>query len=167
MILVTVGSHMAFDRLVRTVDEWARERSRDDLFAQIGPGEFTPRHMEWSRFLDPAELAERMAQATLIIAHAGMGTIISALELGKPILVLPRREDLLETRSDHQFATARQLQAQGRVHAAFDEKDLRSMLDRAEPFTAPARITALASEDLISTVRDFIEVDVYRRRGTG
>lgn len=37
MIFVTVGTQVQFDRLIRTVDEWAGARARSDIFAQIGP----------------------------------------------------------------------------------------------------------------------------------
>jgi hypothetical protein len=37
MIFVTVGTQGQFDRLIRTVDEWADARGRTDLFAQTGP----------------------------------------------------------------------------------------------------------------------------------
>jgi len=58
-----------------------------------------------------------------------MGTIITALELDKPILVMPRRGDLGETRNDHQLATARRLHALGLIEVALDEAELRSRLD--------------------------------------
>ena len=104
MIFVTVGAQMAFDRLVRTVDEWAATRGRKDVFAQIGPTEWRPRHIEWVAFLPPEDFRKRVADATMVVAHAGMGSIITALELGKPILVMPRRGHLQETRNDHQVA---------------------------------------------------------------
>ena len=97
---------MAFDRLVEAVDRWAAERGRTDIFAQIGPSEMRPEHLEWTRFLEPAEYRSRIEEATAVVAHAGVGTILIALELGRPLLVLPRRASLGETRSDHQVATA-------------------------------------------------------------
>ena len=40
--------------------------------------------------MSPEEYQRRFAEADLIVGHAGMGTIIAALELGKPLLMLPR-----------------------------------------------------------------------------
>ena len=93
MIFVTVGAQMPFDRLVRAVDEWAGQSGTRDVFAQIGTTDLRPRHIEWVSFLQPAEFLERVRAARLIIAHAGMGSILTALGLGKQILVMPRRGD--------------------------------------------------------------------------
>ena len=56
--------------------------------------------------MSPKECTDRMVAADAIIAHAGMGTILTALEMGKPLLVMPRRAELGEHRNDHQLATA-------------------------------------------------------------
>ena len=53
-----------------------------------------------------------------------MGSIITALELGKRIIVMPRRADLGEHRSDHQVATAKRFAEQGRIEVAFNEREL-------------------------------------------
>ena len=37
MIFVTVGTQLAFDRMIKAVDEWAGARGRTDVFAQVGP----------------------------------------------------------------------------------------------------------------------------------
>jgi UDP-N-acetylglucosamine transferase subunit ALG13 len=105
VIFVTVGSSEPFDRLVRAVDEWAGLRGRSDVFAQIGHSDYQPKHIQCSKFLDPSEFRTRFNNAQFVVAHAGMGSIITALEIGKPIVVMPRRAHLGETRSDHQVAT--------------------------------------------------------------
>src|SRR5262245_61048293 len=132
MIFVTVGAQMPFDRLIRAVDEWAATCGRSDIFAQIGPSNYRPRHIRATRFIDPPEFRERVEAARVVVAHAGMGSILTALELGKSIIVMPRRGDLKETRNDHQVATARHLLAQGRVLVAFDEQQLLELLDQTE-----------------------------------
>ncbi len=71
----------------------------------------------------------------MVIAHAGMGSIISALEIGKPIVVMPRRGSLRETRNDHQVATAERFGSRGRVIVADDHKDFAAKLDYALTLT--------------------------------
>ncbi len=155
MILVTVGGQVAFDRLVRAVDEWAAERGRDDVFCQILDGAYEPRHAAWVRALPAAEFHDRLLGADVVVAHAGMGTILTALEHAKPVLVLPRRADLGEQRNDHQLATARRFREQGRVHVALDEHELRAALDRVDELTAAPRIGDRASEELLEAIREF------------
>jgi UDP-N-acetylglucosamine transferase subunit ALG13 len=156
VIFVTVGAQMAFDRLVRGVDEWAAARGRRDVFAQIGPTEWKPRQIEWTKFIDPAEFRRRVSEATVIVAHAGMGSIITALEAGVPILVMPRRGHLSETRNDHQVATAERFLALGRVAVAMDEHELPAKLDQLGSLTAAGRIGSTASASLLNAIRAFI-----------
>jgi UDP-N-acetylglucosamine transferase subunit ALG13 len=106
VIFVTVGTQVAFDRLITAVDEWAGAAVGREVFAQIGPTRLRPRHIEYAPFVSPQECTERMLAAKAIVAHAGMGTILTALEMGKPLLVMPRRAALGEHRNDHQLATA-------------------------------------------------------------
>jgi UDP-N-acetylglucosamine transferase subunit ALG13 len=157
MIFVTVGSQMAFDRLIKAVDQWAAQSGRSDLFAQIGPSDFIPRHMEWTKELRPAEFRKRLMDATAIVAHAGMGTILSALELGKPLLVMPRRGDLRETRNDHQIATAKRFEEQGRLAVAYDEAALSEKLDHLALLKPGKPIDHRASPELLQRLRNFVD----------
>jgi len=161
MIFVTVGTELPFDRLVRTIDEWARRQNRTDVFAQIGPSTWRPRYVEWAHFLDAAECRERMASARLVISHAGMGTIVKARELGKPILVMPRRAEFNEHRSNHQLDAMKQLAAQGSVVTVMDEKELLEKLnnlDKLDSFPSATRISQHAPRQLLELISNFIEL---------
>ena len=156
MIFVTVGSADPFDRLIRAVDEWAGTRGRKDVFAQIGNSRYEARHIEAVQFLSPSEFRERVRAAHLIVAHAGMGSIITALEAGKPIIVMPKWAKLGEHRNDHQVATAKRFGRKQGIIVANDENDLVSKLDREQLLSAPATVLSGASPELISVVRTFI-----------
>jgi UDP-N-acetylglucosamine transferase subunit ALG13 len=157
LIFVTVGAQMPFDRMVHAVDEWARARGRDDVFAQIGASEAPPRYVRWAKFLDPPDFLAMYRAAELVVAHAGTGSILQAMELGRPVLVMPRRAALRETRNDHQIATAERFHAMGRVPVAWDERDLVEQLDRATSPEAPGRLLGPhASPELLSAIRGFL-----------
>ncbi len=156
MIFVTVGTQLPFDRLIGAVDAWAGRTGRDDVFAQIGPSKLRPRHITFAPFIEPAEHRRHTQEAEVIIGHAGMGTILGALELGKPVVVMPRLARLGEHRSDHQVATADRFGARADVTVAPDEHALAGILDRLEQLHAGRRISGVASDRLIQTLRDFI-----------
>ena len=164
MIFVTVGGQLPFDRLVRAVDEWAGARGRTDAFAQIGRGAYRPRHLEWTELLGPAEFAQRARAASCIVAHAGMGTILTALEHGKPLVILPRRAALHEQRNDHQLATAERFRGRAGVRVALDERELAQALDELGELAPGERIGARASDELLARLRAFA-AGVQRRRG--
>lgn len=156
MIFVTVGAQMPFDRLVKAVDEWARENRRDDVFAQIGHTEYRPSSIRWTDFLDPDEFKRKYETARVIVAHAGTGSIITALQLGKPVLVMPRRGDLQETRNDHQVATSQQFCRFESVAVAWDEKELVTKLEGIDSLRGSRRIESYASRELVGAIREFI-----------
>ena len=159
MIFVTVGTELPFDRLIKAVDLWAQETGRTDIFAQIGDGGWEPQYLRFNHFLDPYDFAERFRSADAVVAHAGMGTILSALQHTKPILIMPRRSSLGEQRNDHQVATARRMLRMGKVNVAFNETELRLKLHRLNELTVCNPIGPFASEDLLSAIRDFIWSD--------
>ena len=147
---------MPFDRLIGAVDAWAAARGRSDVFAQIGATPLRPRHVQFADKIEPAEFRRRMVEATAVVAHAGMGTILTALECGTPILVMPRLGRLQETRNDHQVATAERFKALGRVVVAMDEHELPAAMDRLAELERRPTIQAQASPELLAAVRAFV-----------
>ena len=156
MIFVTVGDQMAFDRLISAMDQWALSRGRDDVVAQIGEGSFLPRSLEWKRRLSPEVFSAEIERAELVVAHAGIGTILACLAQQKRLVVMPRRAHLKETRNDHQVATTRHLAQRGLVEVAEDEKELFRKLDESDGIDSRARFSATRRPPLVRALRDFI-----------
>lgn len=147
---------MPFDRLVRAVDEWAGACGRTDVIAQVGASDYRPKHLEWHASLEAETYARMIQEASVIIGHAGMGTIITALEHRKPLVVLPRRGDLMETRNDHQVATARRFAERGTVHVAMDEEELLEHLSRVDDLPAPPPTRSSSLPGLLQAIRSFV-----------
>lgn len=157
MIFVTVGAQMPFDRLVKAVDQWACSHGRHDVFAQIGPTDYIPTGIQWTNFIDPEDFKRRFKAASVIVAHAGTGSIITALEFGKPILVMPRRASLRETRNDHQVATAEHFRRFPSVMVARDEVELVSEMARITGIQGIQSVGSNASPELVGAIREFID----------
>ena len=159
MIFATVGTQLPFDRLIRTLDAWASQNPQTEVFAQIGQTEYIPRHMQWERTISAETFREKLVECHTVVAHAGMGTIISAVELGKRVLVMPRRADLNEHRNDHQLATVERLRHLGGLEAAEDRIALERLLDaygHLDCSTGGDGDRGLAvSEQLIGKIRTF------------
>jgi UDP-N-acetylglucosamine transferase subunit ALG13 len=129
VILVTVGTQLPFDRLIQAVDRIAPELD-EPVFAQVGKTDYVPQHMEWVAAIAPADFERRFATASRVVAHAGIGGILTARRLGKPVILFPRRAEFGEHRNDHQLATAAHL-ADGRtILVAQNEDELRALLKR-------------------------------------
>jgi UDP-N-acetylglucosamine transferase subunit ALG13 len=160
VIFLTIGTHEPFDRLVKAVDEWCLTTGNREVFGQItDKGVYRPTCFEWVGRIEPETFEKKCAQADFLIAHAGMGSIITAMTLAKPIVVLPRRGHLSETRNDHQFATARKLQGKPGIFVAMSEAELPAVLDELVACRGAVHtrtIGPFAEERLIDTLRNFI-----------
>jgi UDP-N-acetylglucosamine transferase subunit ALG13 len=160
-IFVTVGAQIPFDRLIVAVDAWAADSSeKHKLFAQVGEQGFRPAHMEFAELLEPQEFKQRVLWADALVAHAGMGSILTALQYGKPILVMPRLGRLKETRNDHQVATAQRFREMEKVAVAMDETEISARLDGLAALERAEQISDRASGELIATLRNFIHAKV-------
>ena len=155
MIFVTVGTQLPFDRLISTVDQWAG-RTGEPVFAQVGPSQRTFENLDTIPFLSPEEADRKFSEASVIIAHAGMGTIFTALAARKPLLVLPRQGRLGEHRNDHQMATARRLSDRGLVTVAWTEEELERRLEAIHDIQPNAPISEDAEDSLLDAVRGFL-----------
>jgi UDP-N-acetylglucosamine transferase subunit ALG13 len=157
VIFVTVGTQGPFDRMIRPIDAWAARTQREDVFAQIGRGAWQPTQLEWVESLDAREFRRRVETADLVISHAGMGTILTALELGKPIVVMPRRAALAEQRNDHQIATVRKLDELGLATIAADERELALLLGDLGRAKASRPERSAARTQLLAALRGFLD----------
>lgn len=159
MIFVTVGTQLAFPRLMQTVAAFAADNPGQTIVAQTGPDATEYAGIECHQTLSMAAMAKRVEQADVVVAHAGMGTILSALAVNTPVIVMPRRVSFGEHRNDHQTATAERLKSLPGLTVAVDAVALRQLLDaRAWVRTSAASPTAPAA--MIANVSRFIQEGV-------
>jgi UDP-N-acetylglucosamine transferase subunit ALG13 len=147
---------MPFDRLVKALDKWAAANPDVTVVAQTGETQFVPEALECHAFLAPEKFAACQMNAEVIVSHAGMGAILSAGMLGKPLIMMPRRHALGEHRNDHQMATARRFEGRPGIHVAWDEGALAALLDRRRDLAAAPELSHHASPELLSAIDDFI-----------
>lgn len=156
MILLTVGHQMPFDRLVGWADEWARHHPDKDVLAQVGESSHRTEHMRTVPYLSPAEFEAALQHADTVIAHAGTGTILKALYLGKPLLVVPRLAMYGETRNDHQVGTALHFAEQGLLQMADTQQGFNACMEGLADFRPRHSVGSLASAQLLACVSSFI-----------
>jgi UDP-N-acetylglucosamine transferase subunit ALG13 len=157
VIFVTVGTQLPFERLVGTVDSWAGARSpRPDVLAQVGNGRTDYAHVRCERTLDGERYAQAIAAARLMVAHAGTGSILNALEQGVPVIVFPRDDRFGEHRDDHQKQTARQMERMGLVSVAWTESELVAMIDREFAKPPAPRKPRTRNTELVDYLRGWL-----------
>lgn len=155
MILVVTGTQLPFDRLIKMLDEIA-PKLNEEIVAQVNGSNYLPRHINTIDLLPPDEFDKLFKQARLIVAHAGIGTIISAMQYQKPLIIFPRIAALGEHRNEHQLATATKMKEAGWVYVATEKEELESLL-QSPNLHALCTIGNNASESLINSITDFAE----------
>ena len=163
MILLSVGTQLPFSRLVDAVDLWA-ERNRDvRVVGQIGPQKHgLPQHIESFDFKPIAEFEQLQQQCSLMISHAGVGSILTATDFRKPIIIMPRRVELGEHRSNHQMATAKYFINMPNVYVASDEFELLKLLNHLDEIVFSTEET----DTTLNALCDTIAADLRTRRRT-
>lgn len=158
MILVTVGTMLPFDRLVRTMDVWAAHHPDEEVFAQIGDGLYRPQAMGWSRLLSTGEFAAMVGRCSFLVAHAGTGSFFLAAEKSKPLVMLPRRAALHEHTTDHQVHTARWLREKPGIYVAMEEHDLPRAISavRARPEVSVSSVGPYAPAMFLAQIRSYL-----------
>lgn len=159
MVFVTAGTQLPFDRLVETVDQIAAGHPDTQFVVQALNSKIITKNIQLVDFLSPRDYEKYLTNAKLIISHAGMGTIISALVKKKPIIVMPRLLQFKEHRNDHQLGTAKQMDADGYVYIAYNEQELVTMFNDMWPDKLAIRktITNEASQEFIQDLENFIK----------
>jgi UDP-N-acetylglucosamine transferase subunit ALG13 len=147
-----------FDRLIRLMDNWAENTGRKDLLAQIGEGKYVPRHMDHIRRLSQSDFVKTMLEAELTVSHAGMGTVITAGRVGRPLIVLPRISDWGEHTTDHQIATANWLRNKPGIFVSDTDDDMTRTISEALAFGDKGieRISPVADPEFTNRIHDAI-----------
>lgn len=126
MIFVTLGSQkFPFDRLLQKLDQMIADGViADTVLAQTGYCTYTPQHFQAIPFLDRETFASHMAQADLVITHAGTGAIIGGVKNGKKVIAVPRLAKYGEHVDDHQLQIVKQFAQMDLIEPCYQVDDL-------------------------------------------
>ena len=162
MIFASVGSMLPFDRLTTAVDEWAAEHPHIPVLIQIGEGAYQPRHAEWVRLMPHDLYLRRLAECTLFVAHAGIGSIVQALEARKQLLMLPRLADWGEHTTNHQLHTVARFRGTPGLEIVDDAPALKAAMTRLidAPLTGHEAIAPYAPAAMTDRLRDYLSIRV-------
>ena len=156
MIFVAVGTQFSFDRLIQYMDEWARDND-EAVFAQIGEGDYEPKHMKWERFLNGDQYNTNIKKSSVFVSHAGMGNIISARENQTPIIVINRQYELGEHRNNHQADGLLWMGKLPGVYTADTQKALYAQLTERATLECPEESENQNRQKLVNFLGDYID----------
>lgn len=114
-VVVTLGTIAPYG-FRRLVEQLVRVLPGDvEVLWQTGATEVSGLDIDARPTVPGPELEAAMREADLIVAHAGTGTALTAFELGRSPVLVPRRARYGEHVDDHQVSTAKMLAERGLV----------------------------------------------------
>jgi UDP-N-acetylglucosamine transferase subunit ALG13 len=148
-VVVTLGTFRGygFARLVRRLLEILPPDA--EVLWQTGDTETSELGVVGHHAIPERDLIEAMREADVVVAHAGVGTALAALEVGKCPVLVPRRLAHGEHVDDHQTQIAGELGSRGlAVSVEADELSLDDLLAAARsPVTTVAEDPPFVTRD--------------------
>ena len=130
--LVTVGNaHQPFSRLMNVISD-AVEDLPQPIYVQHGHTPFYREGIIATPFMEMDVFDRAIANADIIICHAGAGTLIRAIRAGKRPLVMPRQQRFGEHIDDHQEEIAQAFASKEKVLLFSDIRGLRGAIRLAQ-----------------------------------
>ncbi|MFQ6082956.1 MAG: glycosyltransferase [Candidatus Aminicenantia bacterium] len=148
-IFVTVGfDRHPIDRLVRAIDKGVEDHTiPGETFIQTGYSQYFPRFCESRNFLEFDEIIKFVERSEIIVSHAGVGTTLLCLSLGKIPILFPRQSKFAEHVDNHQVDFAKKMEEQGKALVAYDEKDLIFKISHYKSLVCSLSIGPVYNED--------------------
>lgn len=135
--VVSLGTQdgYGFERLIAALVPLLRDA---EVLWQTGPQDVSRFGIEGRASVPHAELAAAVAEADVVVSHAGVGAALTAIEAGKCPVLVPRLARFHEHVDDHQIQIAQELDRRGIAVAAAPEELDEALLVRAASRTSRA-----------------------------
>lgn len=133
MIFVITGTEaFPFNRLIIELDRIKQENEiKDEIYIQLGSCTYKPKYCTWDKWLQFDILCEQVRKADKVIAHAGAGTTLLCLELGKTPIIVTRRKKYNEHLDDHQVSFAKMMEKLDYAIVAYDVNEINDCLKKS------------------------------------
>ncbi len=141
-----------FERLIKKMDEIAG-RIDEEVIIQIGSTNYVPENARYFRFASKEDIDQLYERSGVVVCHAGVGSILTALEHGKPVIAVPRRKEYGEAVDEHQVDISRELEKEGRITVVYDVCKLEDMLTNR---SAESAVKAGKNKKLVRALREYI-----------
>lgn len=136
MIFVAVGTQkFQLNRLLMEIDRLVSEKKlSESIFAQTGNCDYIPMNYRYKKFMGKEEFEEKIEQCSLLITHAGVGTIMTGLKKRKPVIVFPRMSKYKEHVDNHQLEIAKPFSENGYVLTCMNENTLGHLIEKSRNY---------------------------------
>lgn len=137
------------------VDELIEEGAiTSNVLAQVGHSSYTSVHYKSFNFKPESEMNRIMESIDILITHAGVGSITTALQLQKKVIVVPRLKKNGEHVDDHQIEIAKAYHQKGYIAVAQNKDELTYILKNIDDIKFQQYIPEKST--ILNSIQDFI-----------
>jgi UDP-N-acetylglucosamine transferase subunit ALG13 len=157
MIFVVLGTQkFQLNRLLRQLDDYVSQGLiDDDIYAQIGNSTYLPKRYPYKQFMDKSEFDATIAKADVVIAHSGVGTIITAIHAGKPVIVYPRLSKYKEHVDDHQLDIAKAFEKKKYVLCCYEDDSLIEKIKKCREYHFDEYVSQ--QKQIVGIIKNFLK----------
>lgn len=124
MIFVSIGTQkQQFARIFKKIEN-SKILENEEIIAQSGFTKFNSQKIKMLGFIEQEKLNEYIKEADFVICHGGVGTIFSALNMQKKVLVMPRLKKYKEHKNDHQVEICKELEKEEYIIYLKEDDDI-------------------------------------------
>lgn len=159
MILVLLGTqNNSFHRLLEEIEKnIENEIIKEEVVVQAGYTKYNTNNLNMKIFdlISKDELERLQENASLIITHGGVGSIISSIEKGKKVIAVPRMHEYGEHVNNHQIEIVKSFDKKEYIIGIERVEDLEQAIIKAKGFN-PKKYQA-DNKLMIRTIEEFID----------
>ena len=158
MILVLLGTqNNSFHRLLEKIDEFINKKViAEKVVVQAGHTKYKSNNMEIFDLIPQEQLNEYQEQASLIITHGGVGSIIGSIKKEKKVIAVPRLKKYGEHVNDHQKQIIEKFNEEQYIIGINGVEELEQALIKAKDFL-PAKYVTDGNTKMLEIIEKFIE----------
>jgi UDP-N-acetylglucosamine transferase subunit ALG13 len=157
LILVVLGTHeLPFTRLLEEVERLKKEGFiTEEVIVQAGHTKYESDVLNIKPFVNYEVMDQLMEDASVIITHAGTGSVISALKKGKKVIAAARLKKYGEHNDDHQLQLLSIFLEQKHILSWGEGEDLSEVMEQTASFE-PVPFKS-GKEQMFSILTNFIK----------
>lgn len=162
MIFVILGTQkFQLNRLLREIDELIEKGEiSQEVIAQIGVSDYEPKYYSFYPYIDKSQFDKYIAEASLIITHSGVGSIIASVKAKKPVVVYPRLKKYYEHVDDHQLDIAKAFEKMNYVLCRHEEDTLAEVIKRCKKYSFARYVEN--TNKISGIITAFLHKDAYK-----
>ena len=156
MILVLLGTqNNSFVRLLEEIDNNINDKTiKEDVIVQAGYTKYESDRMQIKDFISAKELDKLQNEASFIITHGGVGSIVSSLKKNKKVIAVARHKEYKEHVNNHQTEIIDVFDSKGYLIGIKDVQNLKEAINKLKNFTPNPYKSG--TTNIINIVEDFI-----------